>query len=72
MVITAVAELPYFQHKTGALTTDPRFMAYDVKKKDCAAQLNGVPRSDKASSRSGVDSHNKVRKTGDLPRTQGR
>ena len=72
MVIIAATELPYFQSKTGAFTTDPRFMAHEVKKKDCATQLNGVPRSDKASSRSGVDSYNKVRKTGDLPRTQGR
>ena len=72
MFITAAAELAYFQSKTGGLKTDPRFMAYDVKKKDCATRLNGVPRSDEASSRSGVDSYNKVRKTGDLPRTQGR
>ena len=72
MVITAATEIAYFQYKTGALTSDPRFMAHEVKRKDCAAQMSGAPRSDKASSRSGVDSFNKVRKTGDLPRTQGR
>lgn len=72
MVITAATELAYFQNKDGTTRDDARFMTYGVKESECAAKLNGAPRSDMASSRSDVDSNNKVRKTGDLPRTQGR
>lgn len=72
MVIAAAAELLYAQYQTKEPKSDPRFMDHGVKKQDCAAQLNDAPRSDTAASRSGVDSNNKVRKTGDLPRTQGR
>ena len=72
MVITAAAELLYAQYQTKESNSDARFMDHRVKKNECAAQLNGAPRSDTAPSRSGVDSYNKVRKTGDLPSTQGR